>query len=87
MNRLAGKFSLLSRQNDSIYVGLVGNVTAESLSEDEVGHLFGFYKQKSNEKLGSWRVIKDDEPVPECRFPRSNYNGGIVKINIQKEDE
>ena len=79
-NKLAGKFQLLSRQPDCIYVGLLGNVEATELYEDEIRHIAHFYNVDPN-GVTEWHVLKEEDAVPDCRYPRNNYNGGIVKIN------
>ena len=78
-DRLAGRFSLLYRDENSILVGFVGNVTAESLSYEELRRVSLFYID-GEFIINSAQILSKDDPVAKkSKYPVNNYNS-ILRV-------
>ena len=96
MDRLAGRFSLLSREDNlkvldqagnkagesTITVGFVGNVTAESLSYEELRYVTFFYTD-GNFTIKDVKLLNPDKDKIVSKYPINNYNS-IVKITVNR---
>ena len=79
MRNLAGRFSLIEKVDNVTVVGLLGNITAKSLSHEEMCFIAGFYDVKGNNR--SFQVV-DKYSATDGKSVNS-YNSFLIII---KED-
>ena len=82
--RLAGRFSLLVKDENSIIVGFVGNVTSESLTYEEIRYIATFYTD-GKFVINAVNVLDKTARITNTRFPQNNCNS-ILRICITKLD-
>ena len=70
MTRLSGQFNVVFRDDTCVAIGFVGNVSARTLTKDEIACVRWFCNGKGATRVSD-RFVKS-------RFPQSNYNDFLV---------
>ena len=80
---MAGKFSLLHKEHNSIIVGLLGGLRADSLTDQDIRYIAAFYTTgfPFPDCKVTCETIKDYNGP--SKFPIRNYEE-IIKVQIKK---
>ena len=81
-NRLAGRFSLVAREDNAVVVGFVGDVTADSLNYKEIRYVAAFYTD-GYFLINAANILSENDPISGLRLPRGNFNS-LLRICITK---
>ena len=85
INKIAGMFMCVERQGNSVIVGCMGSLSADSLSESEIRYIAAWYTKgfPSAIKITGTELLPDYE----CKYPykTNNFNGGFIKITTSQK--
>lgn len=84
MRELAGRFSIVSRTEDAIIVGCLGNLQASLLSDEEIHYIAAFYID-GNFVINGTNVLKETDRIIGMKLPKGNFKGGYIRICYYKE--
>ena len=84
MRKLAGKFTLLDRADNEVTVGFVGDITADSLTYEDLRYIAAFYTD-GKFVIKAANILASDVKLAKPRTPQNNCNS-IIRICVTKLD-
>ena len=75
---IKGKFTKVATTDNSIVVGLIGDLTIENIPHDDILRIASFYGANTEpDKFGYNFITADGAKSRGCKLPTNNYNGFI----------
>lgn len=75
---ISGRFGKVATTDNSIVVGLIGNLTSENITHDDILKIASFYEVNTNsDKFGYHFITADGAKSRGYNLPTNNYNGFI----------
>ena len=73
-----GKFTKVATTDNSVVVGLIGDLTIENIPHDDILRIASFYGANTEpDKFGYHFITADGAKSRGCKLPTNNYNGFI----------
>ena len=75
---ISGRFGKVATTDNSIVVGLIGDLTIENITRDDILRIASFYVVNTDpDKFGYHFITADGAKSRGCKLPTNNYNGFI----------
>lgn len=75
---ISGRFEKVATTDNSIVIGLIGELTSENASHDDILKIASFYGVNTDpDKFGYHFITADGAKNRGCKLPTNNYNGFI----------
>ena len=73
-----GRFAKVATTDNSVVVGLIGDLTIENIPHDDILRIASFYGANTEpDKFGYHFITADGAKSRGCKLPTNNYNGFI----------
>lgn len=75
-NKIIGRFTKVANTGNSVVIGLVGSLTAETIDYNDILDIAGFYGISTEpDKFGYHFITKEGAMKRGCKLPVNSFNG------------